>query len=86
MNAGALATPRHRISAIHHADRDDRTVAAASLLAKAERERRIDELKRELGADFGCGYCHDAQTKAFLKTCPPDAAYVRWSWNVKKDR
>jgi len=83
LNAGSMGIARHRIIATHHADRDDRTVAAASLIAKAERERRISELKRELGTDFGCGYCHDAQTKIFLKTCPPGAAYVRWAWKVK---
>jgi ribonuclease HII len=83
MNAGSMGNALHRINAVHHADRDDRTVAAASIIAKAERERRIEALKRELGEDFGCGYCHDAKTKAFLKVCPRGAGYVRWSWNIK---
>jgi ribonuclease HII len=84
MNAGSHANPNHRILATHHADRDNRTVAAASLLAKAERERRIALLKKELGYDFGCGYCHDEETRAFLKTCPRGAPYVRWSWKTSR--
>lgn len=71
-----------RLKAKHEADRTDRTVAAASIIAKAERERLIAKLKKELGVDFGCGYSHDETTRAFLKTCPPDAAYVRWSWKT----
>ena len=82
MNAGSRLNPLHRILATHHADRENRTVAAASLIAKAERERRIECLKQELGCDFGCGYSHDEQTRAFLKTCPRDASYVRWSWKT----
>ncbi len=86
MAAGSMDIRRHRIIASHHADRDDRTVAAASLIAKAERERRIEELKREVGHDFGSGYCHDERTIAFVKTCPPGAAYVRWSWKTVVSR
>ncbi len=71
-----------RLRAKHEADRTDRTVAAASILAKHERERWIAKLKKELGLDFGCGYAHDEVTRAFVKTCPRDAAYVRWSWKT----
>lgn len=71
-----------RLRARHEADRTDRTVAAASLIAKAERERLIAALKREIGIDFGCGYSHDEQTRAHLRICAPDATYVRWSWKT----
>jgi ribonuclease HII len=71
-----------RLKAKHEADRTDRTVAAASILAKAERERLIAKLKKELGCDFGCGYSHDEVTRQFLKTCPADAPYVRWTWKT----
>lgn len=70
-----------RLQAKHAADRRDRTVAAASILAKAERERLIRVIKNELGIDFGCGYAHDERTRKFLMTCPRGLASVRWSWN-----
>jgi len=73
-----------RLKAKHEADRTDRTVAAASILAKAERERLIAKLKQELGVDFGCGYAHDERTRDFLKICPRDTACVRWSWSTTR--
>jgi ribonuclease HII len=75
-----------RIHAKHEADRTDRTVAAASIIAKHERERLIAKLKTELGVDFGCGYSHDEVTQAFVRTCPPGATYVRWTWETAKRR
>lgn len=71
-----------RLVAKHHADVVDRTVAAASILAKYERERLLDGLKQQLGVDFGCGYPHDRVTRRFLETCPKEASYVRWSWKT----
>jgi ribonuclease HII len=71
-----------RLKAKHEADRTDRTVAAASIIAKAEREQLIAKLKKELGVDFGSGYCHDERTKAYLKTALRGAVYVRWSWKT----
>lgn len=71
-----------RLKAKHEADRTDRTVAAASLIAKSERERLIAKIKRELGVDFGCGYAHDEATREFLKVCPKGASCVRWSWKT----
>lgn len=71
-----------RLRARHEADRRDRTVAAASIIAKTERERLIAKLKKELGVDFGCGYSHDETTRAFLPTCPAGAPYVRWTWKT----
>ncbi|MFA5935561.1 MAG: hypothetical protein WC787_01770 [Patescibacteria group bacterium] len=75
-----------RLDAKHHADTNNRTVGAASLLAKNERERLIAKLKEELGCDFGSGYSHDERTIAHLKTAPEGAAYVRWSWATAKLR
>lgn len=74
-----------RLHAKHEADRTDRTVAAASILAKHERERWIAKLKKELGLDFGCGYAHDEATRAFVKSCPRNAAYVRWTWKTAEN-
>jgi ribonuclease HII len=69
-----------RLDARHHADTNNRTVGAASIIAKAERERLIAELKTEIGCDFGSGYCHDERTIAHIKTAPMGAEHVRWSW------
>lgn len=70
------------LRAKHHADTDDRTVAAASLIAKAERERLLALIKKELGVDFGCGYPHDEITRRFISTCPTNSPHIRWSWST----
>lgn len=75
-----------RLVAKHRADKTDGTVAAASILAKAERERLIARLKKELGIDFGCGYTHDEATRTFVASCPAHAPYVRWSWSTTRIR
>jgi ribonuclease HII len=72
-----------RLKAKHEADRTDRTVAAASIIAKFERERLIAKLKKELDVDFGCGYCHDPLTKKHLKTVAAGAPHIRWTWKIK---
>lgn len=60
-------------------------VAAASIIAKVERDERIESLKREYG-DFGSGYPSDPKTRRFLSEClrgerkmPP---VVRRSWGT----
>lgn len=73
-----------RLHAKHEADRTDRTVAAASVLAKTERERLIVKIKKECGVDFGSGYCHDPLTVEYVNAAPDDAAFVRWSWKTAR--
>lgn len=51
----------------HKADVNYPIVAAASILAKVERDRIISELKIKLGIDFGSGYPSDPKTKSFLR-------------------
>jgi ribonuclease HII len=80
MTAGSRRIVTHLIEARHRADRNDRTVGAASIVAKAERERIIAAIKTEVGSDFGSGYCHDERTRAFLRVCPKECPHVRWSW------
>lgn len=70
------------LRAKHRADSTDRTVAAASIIAKAERERWIAKIKKEFGVDFGCGYSHDEVTRQFVSTCPTDSPHIRWSWST----
>jgi ribonuclease HII len=71
----------------HKADCTYPIVSAASIMAKIERDRRIDELK-ELYGDFGSGYPSDVKTRTFLKEylkkegeLPP---IVRFSWDTAK--
>ena len=67
----------------HKADRRYPVVSAASIIAKVERDKIIEELKKRHG-DFGSGYTSDAKTMLFLRTLAknnceyPD--YVRRAW------
>ncbi|MDD5112000.1 MAG: ribonuclease HII [Candidatus Altiarchaeota archaeon] len=68
----------------HKADDNYLEVSAASILAKVERDRRIEELKKTHG-DFGSGYPADETTKEYVKSALksgllPDI--VRKSWNT----
>ena len=42
-------------------------VAAASIIAKVTGDREIENIKKELGIDFGSGYLSDPKTVEFLK-------------------
>ncbi|MFP4567728.1 MAG: ribonuclease HII [Candidatus Woesearchaeota archaeon] len=56
-----------KIISEHKADLNHTIVGAASILAKVTRDRIIDEIKKEVGYDFGSGYPSDPKTIAFLK-------------------
>ncbi|ADD08765.1 ribonuclease HII [Candidatus Aciduliprofundum boonei] len=71
----------------HKADSKYPMVSAASIIAKVERDRIINELKKELG-EFGSGYPADERTKRFLEKyvkehneLPP---HTRHSWKSAK--
>jgi len=76
------------VVAEHEADARYPVVSAASILAKVERDRAIEELKEELGVDFGSGYPTDPRTIAFLRRwceehrCLP--GFVRKSWRTAR--
>ncbi|MDV3276880.1 MAG: ribonuclease HII [Nitrososphaerales archaeon] len=57
---------RCTVVAAHKADRDFPVVSAASIVAKVERDRSVEKLRRKLG-DFGSGYPSDPKTRAFFK-------------------
>ena len=75
------------IVAENFADKKYPVVSAASIIAKVERDKSIEELKKEVGFDFGVGYSHDKRTIQFLemlvekhgKDLPP---YVRKTWDT----
>lgn len=75
------------VIAENHADRRYVIVSAASILAKTERDRIIEELKSVYG-DFGSGYPSDPKTRLFVEKWieehgePPPI--VRRSWKTLK--
>lgn len=76
---------RCRVVAYHKADRDYPVVSAASIVAKVERDRAVEELRKEHG-DFGSGYPSDPATRSFfsqlLKRGEGLPSYVRKSWKT----
>lgn len=82
------------IRAEHEADKNHPVVAAASVIAKVERDRHIHELRERYG-ELGSGYSHDAITRRFLEEwvatrgkLPP---FARLEWKTarrldKRDR
>jgi ribonuclease HII len=82
----ALAGGAIPVVARHHADRDDRVVGAASIVAKVERDRAIVALAEELGEDLGSGYPSDPRTVAALRRHltrdGPLPSWIRGSWKT----
>lgn len=74
----------------NYADKNHVEVSAASILAKAAREREVAAIKKELGYDFGSGYPSDPRTKAFLKIIKENGLilqekykkHIRASWRT----
>lgn len=72
----------------HEADKNHPVVAAASIVAKVQRDRLMAAISAEAGEDCGSGYAHDATTVAFLKgfvertgKLPP---FARREWETSK--
>ncbi len=60
-------------------------VAAASIVAKVERDREIEKIKELLGIDFNSGYTSDAITIDFLEKHAQDEnvqPYLRHKWKT----
>ena len=76
-----------KIIAEPKADEKYLVVGAASIVAKVERDRFIEELKRKYG-DFGTGYPSDPRTVRFveelIKTHKRIPEFVRKSWGTTK--
>jgi len=82
-----LLSSKPRIVAEHKADVNYPIVSAASIVAKVERDRDVEEL-RKLHGDFGSGYPSDPDTIAFLESwmkkssSQPEFARKSWkTWN-----
>ncbi len=81
-------TFKARIVSEHKADKTYVVVSAASVIAKVERDREIEEVKAKFG-DCGSGYLADVKTKSFLKQLliEFDGEYpscIRKSWEPAK--
>lgn len=93
-NVGARVTHVIDIRAEHGADANHPVVAAASIVAKVERDRLMAEIRAQHGA-CGSGYSHDVITQTWLKAYVdehktlPHIARREWETSrrlVKKDR
>lgn len=72
----------------HKADINHVSVAAASILAKCERERQMEKLKEEYGEEIGSGYSSDPLTKKFLVKFSEkykDKGIFRKTWETYKN-
>jgi len=70
----------------HKADVNHITAAAASIIAKVERDRRVRLLHQQTGVDFGSGYLTDPKTIPFLASeWKRHAAIFRQSWQPYQD-
>jgi ribonuclease HII len=73
-----------RIIAENYADRKYPIVGAASILAKVERDKEIEKIKKKINYDFGSGYASDKKTinflKYWLKNHEELPEFVRKSW------
>lgn len=79
----ALAKNKTEIIAENYADLKYPVVSAASVIAKVERDREIEKIKKRIKYDFGVGYPHDERTINFLKHLIQKGKYpdfVRKSW------
>ncbi len=76
-----------KLRSMHHADRINRVVAAASIVAKVTRDREIEKI-RKTHCDIGSGYPSDNKTMGFIRDwvskykCPPN--FARRSWRPLK--
>ncbi len=74
-----------RVFSLHKADEKITVVMAASIVAKVERDARIEMIKNECGVDFGSGYPADPKTREFLVKCLEEGnfmKYIRFSWKT----
>lgn len=69
----------------HKADEKYPIVSAASIIAKVERDREIELIRREYG-EVGSGYTHDPRTIAFIENYYREngefPGFVRRSWKT----
>ncbi|MCD6547190.1 MAG: ribonuclease HII [Nanoarchaeota archaeon] len=72
-----------RLLCENYADLNHVEVGAASIIAKVIRDKRIEEIKKEVGEEIGAGYPSDEITLKFVEKALKDKSlrkYIRKSW------
>lgn len=74
----------------NYADKNYPLVSAASIIAKVERDKKIEQLKKDFKYDFGVGYTHDKRTIAFLEKLAKEnngkmPKNIRTSWETTQE-
>jgi ribonuclease HII len=78
-----MAKNRTKIIAENYADKTYPVVGAASIIAKVERDRDVEEIKKIVGFNFGVGYSHDERSIRFVKDSLKEKKNLEWirqSW------
>ncbi len=77
-----------KIISEHKADTKYPVTSAASIIAKVERDREIDALRKSLGIDIGTGYPSDKKTRDAIRSDLRNkeiAPYIRQRWRTMND-
>jgi len=78
-----LAKNHTEIIAENYCDERYPVCSAASIIAKVNRDREVEKIKKIVGFDFGVGYSHDARSIEFIKKSLKEKKYlefIRHSW------
>lgn len=78
-----LAKNHTKIVAENYADKKFPACSAASIIAKVERDREVEAIKKVVGFDFGVGYSHDSRSIQFVKDSLREKKNLEWirqSW------
>lgn len=77
-----------KFEAEHKADANYPIVGAASICAKITRDKKIQEIKNDVGFDFGSGYPADPKTKEAINDknkLEKLHNYIRWQWQTMEN-
>jgi len=78
-----LAQNHTEIVAENYCDERYPVCSAASIIAKVERDKEVEKIKKIVGFDFGVGYSHDQRSIEFVKKCLKEKKhleFIRHSW------
>lgn len=84
----ALTKTQTRLITENKADVTYPVCSAASIIAKVERDREIEAIKKIAGFDCGVGYSHDARSIEFVRKFlghKSFSVYIRHSWATVDD-
>jgi ribonuclease HII len=78
-----LSQNHTEIIAENYCDERYPVCSAASIIAKVERDKEVEKIKKIVGFDFGVGYSHDIRSIEFVKKCLKEKKhleFIRHSW------